>query len=66
MKKKNLAALLMAAATCFGLLAGCSGSGNTGAFKLGGIGPLTTDTAIYGKAAMNGAQIAVDLSLIHI
>lgn len=60
MKKKNLAALLMAAATCFGLLAGCSGSGNTGAFKLGGIGPLTTDTAIYGKAAMNGAQIAVD------
>ncbi len=31
-----------------------------GTFKLGGIGPLTTDTAIYGKAAMNGAQIAVD------
>ncbi len=31
-----------------------------GNFKLGGIGPLTTDTAIYGKAAMNGAQIAVD------
>ena len=32
----------------------------SGTFKLGGIGPLTTDTAIYGKAAMNGAQIAVD------
>lgn len=31
-----------------------------GTFKLGGIGPLTTDTAIYGRAAMNGAQIAVD------
>ena len=32
----------------------------SGTFKLGGIGPLTTDTAIYGRAAMNGAQIAVD------
>ena len=28
MKKKNLAALLMAGAMCFGLLAGCSGSGD--------------------------------------
>ena len=32
----------------------------TGVFKLGGIGPLTGDAAIYGNAAMNGAQIAVD------
>lgn len=31
-----------------------------GAFKLGGVGPLTGDAAIYGTAAMNGAQIAVD------
>lgn len=30
------------------------------AFKLGGIGPLTGDAAIYGNAAMNGAKIAVD------
>ena len=30
------------------------------AFKLGGVGPLTGDAAIYGTAAMNGAQIAVD------
>jgi branched-chain amino acid transport system substrate-binding protein len=30
------------------------------AFKLGGIGPLTGGAAIYGTAAMNGAQIAVD------
>ena len=30
------------------------------AFKLGGVGPLTGDAAIYGNAAMNGAQIAVD------
>lgn len=95
MKKKNLAALLMAGAMCFGLLAGCSGGDNgsgsqapeqpsqgaeesapaepdnnqgnepstgsaSGTFKLGGIGPLTGDAAIYGNAAMNGAQIAVD------
>ncbi|WP_251449305.1 ABC transporter substrate-binding protein [Vermiculatibacterium agrestimuris] len=31
-----------------------------GTFKLGGIGPLTGDAAIYGNAAMNGAKIAVD------
>ena len=92
MKKKDLAALLMAGAMCFGLLAGCSDSQNgqestapsepgtqesapaetdnqgngpaatgaSGTFKLGGIGPLTGDAAIYGNAAMNGAQIAVD------
>lgn len=33
----------------------------TGAtFKIGGIGPTTGAAAIYGTAAMNGAQIAVD------
>ena len=31
-----------------------------GAFKLGGTGPLTGGAAIYGNAAKNGAQIAVD------
>ena len=41
-------------------------TGNTGAdqtvgtFVIGGIGPLTGGAAIYGNAAMNGAQIAVD------
>ncbi|MDD5931852.1 MAG: ABC transporter substrate-binding protein [Oscillospiraceae bacterium] len=30
------------------------------AFKLGGTGPLTGNAAIYGNAAKNGAQIAVD------
>ena len=34
--------------------------GAGGTFKLGGIGPLTGGAAIYGNAAMNGAQIAVD------
>ena len=92
MKKKNLAAMLMAGAMCFSLLAGCSSDAGTGSaapasdkpsqgaqesapaeskaaepaagasgtFKLGGIGPLTGDAAIYGTAAMNGAKIAVD------
>ena len=31
-----------------------------GAFKFGGIGPLTGENATYGVAVMNGAQIAVD------
>lgn len=29
-------------------------------FKLGSIGPLTGDAAIYGQAVVNGAQLAVD------
>lgn len=34
---------------------------NSGAtFKIGGIGPLTGGAAVYGIAAMNGSQIAVD------
>ncbi|MFY9174606.1 MAG: ABC transporter substrate-binding protein [Peptococcia bacterium] len=52
-----------------GLLAGCGGSSNTPSggsssdntvFKIGGTGPLTGGAAIYGNAAKNGAQIAVD------
>ena len=39
-----------------------TGSSETieGAFKLGAVGPLTGDAAIYGQAVVNGAQIAVD------
>ena len=32
----------------------------TGAYKFGGLGPLTGESAIYGNAVKNGAQIAVD------
>ena len=39
---------------------GGSGSASGEAFKIGGIGPLTGAAAIYGNAAKNGAQIAVD------
>ena len=50
-------------------LAGCSGSsqslgssgGSAGAIKIGGIGPITGATAIYGNATKLGAQVAVDL-----
>ena len=35
-------------------------STSTAAFKLGTIGPLTGDAAIYGQAVANGAKIAVD------
>ncbi|MCM1121567.1 MAG: ABC transporter substrate-binding protein [Eubacterium sp.] len=34
--------------------------GAGGTFKIGGIGPLTGGAAVYGIAAMNGSQIAVD------
>ena len=86
MKKKQVIAMLMAGAMCFGLMAGCSGKdsgasdnngtqsaapsgevGNDapsgtagGTFKLGHIGPLTGDAAIYGIATNNGAQLAVE------
>lgn len=36
------------------------GSSDGGKFKLGGIGPVTGPTAIYGNACKNAAQIAVD------
>ncbi len=39
---------------------GDSTSAAGGSFKVGGTGPLTGGAAIYGNAAKNGAQIAVD------
>ena len=63
MKKRNVCAMAMAGVMCMGLLAGCgskSGDSADGTFKIGTIGPLTGDNAIYGNAVANGAQIAVD------
>ncbi len=37
-----------------------SADNSGGTFKIGGIGPLTGGAAVYGIAAMNGSQIAVD------
>ena len=43
-------------------MGGGSNEGNSDAttFKIGGIGPITGDTAIYGTAVKNGIQLAVD------
>ena len=70
---KKFMALVLAAAMCMCLFAGC-GSSNSGTaateapteasgsntFKIGGSGPLTGDAAIYGTAVKNGGQIAID------
>ena len=72
--KKKLFAALMAMVMVLSLAAcgggnndaggdsGDSSDGGSGgaAFKIGTIGPLTGDYAIYGKAVANGAKIAVD------
>ena len=68
--KKKLLSLVMAAAMVLGLAA-CGSSADTTdtgsddsasgtTFKIGTIGPLTGDAAIYGQAVANGAKIAVD------
>lgn len=45
-----------------GCLAGCTGSStvDSDTLLIGGTGPLTGATAIYGKAVQNGIQLAVD------
>ncbi len=53
---KKVFALVAVAA--FVMTAGCAFGAD--AFKLGATGPLTGGAAIYGNAAKNGAQIAVD------
>lgn len=70
--KKTLS-MLLAGMMLVTALAGCSGNNDAAqsggddnaaasgtVFKLGGTGPLTGANAIYGNAAKNGAQIAVD------
>lgn len=73
--KKKLLCMALAAAMALGLCACGSDDGGTtdastddgttstatgAAFKIGGTGPLTGNASIYGIAAKNGAQIAVD------
>ena len=66
--KKRWLSLVLASAMAVTALAGCgsssddkSDSANSGAevFKIGGIGPITGDNAIYGKAVQNGIELAV-------
>ncbi len=55
---KKIVSLTIALALCLVMASACFAEGET--FKIGGIGPMTGGAAIYGTAAMNGAQIAVD------
>ncbi len=70
---KRAMSLLLTAAMVAGVMTGCgsaagttsAGTADSGAaagtvFKIGGIGPITGDAAIYGSDVMNSAQIAVD------
>ena len=75
MKKKFFA--LMMAMTMVLSLAACGGetaettnddttsedTASGTAFKIGTIGPLTGDAAIYGQAVANGAALAVEVSI---
>ena len=54
---KKIVSLTIVLALCLVMASACFAED---AFKLGGIGPMTGGAAIYGNAAMNGAQIAVD------
>ena len=56
---KKLLAILMAACMIFALAA-CGGGSDSTVIKIGGIGPITGDAAIYGQAVENGAKIAID------
>lgn len=63
-KATKLLSILMVLAFALCCFAGCSDKKDTSSdnakIKLGGIGPLTGENAIYGNAAMNGAKIAVE------
>ena len=64
MKKRGFALLLTCALVLVGA-AGCGGGGTTGGadadvIKIGAMGPLTGDLAIYGTAVDNGIKLAVE------
>lgn len=67
MKMKKVLSAMLVAAMAMSLLAGCGGpekketsEGGSEVIKIGGIGPVTGDAAIYGQAVKDGAQLAVD------
>ncbi len=62
MKMSRILAVLLVAVLCLGAFAGCGKKDDAaeGVFKIGGVGPLTGGAAIYGNAAKNGAEIAVE------
>lgn len=60
MKMKRIFAAVLTTALAAMALTGCGSASSSDTWKIGGIGPITGGAAIYGNAAMNGAQIAVD------
>lgn len=61
-KIASLALALVMASMCFTACGDTAkeGESGSGTIKIGGIGPLTGSTQIYGNAVKNGAEIAVD------
>ena len=62
-KTMRIACLCLALVLAMGMFAGCASkeeAASASAYKLGGVGPLTGGAAIYGNAAKNGAEIAVE------
>ena len=59
---KKVFALVMALMMVVSMFAGCadSGSGSGGAIKIGTMGPLTGDYAVYGKAVEYGLKLAFE------
>lgn len=60
---KKMMSAALTAAMAVTMLAGCGGGetekGSSDTIKIGGIGPVTGDAAIYGEAVKNGAELAV-------
>ncbi len=57
---KRILALIVAVLMLATLMVGCGKKEDSNTLKIGGIGPVTGDAAIYGQAVRNGAKIAVD------
>lgn len=58
-KALRIASLVLSAALVLTCLAGCGGKSDSDAYFIGATGPLTGDTATYGVAVKNGAELAV-------
>ncbi len=60
---KKMMSVALTAAMAVTMLAGCGGEekekASSDTIKIGGIGPVTGDAAIYGNAVKNGAELAV-------
>ena len=58
---KKLFSVLLAVAMFATMFVGCQKAGSAGnAIQIGGIGPLTGTTAVYGIATKQGAEVAVE------